>query len=92
VHQIRGHFVGDPQVYRDPKYREKLADLDPVARYEKVIKEMGIIDDAGLQKIAKEQDDIMVAAFEEGFIQPDPTREQALAFSAVWSNKAGGAI
>ncbi|MBQ1334469.1 MAG: thiamine pyrophosphate-dependent dehydrogenase E1 component subunit alpha [Clostridia bacterium] len=90
--RFEGHFVGDPQGYRDPKYREKLADLDPVARYEKVIKEMGIIDDAGLQKIAKEQDDIMVAAFEEGFKQPDPTREQALAYSAVWSNNAGGAI
>ena len=90
--RFEGHYVGDPQGYRDPKYREKLPELDPVTRYEKFLKELGLIDDAGIEKVKAEQDKIIVDAFEEGFKQPDPTREDVLAYSALYSNDAGGAI
>lgn len=90
--RFEGHYVGDPQGYRDPKYREKLPELDPVTRYEKFLKELGLIDDAGIEKVKAEQDKIIVDAFEEGFKQPDVTREDVLGYSMLYSNNAGGAI
>lgn len=87
-----GHFVGDMQHYRDPKYRETLPEICPVIRFEKKLKELGLIDDAYIEKVTKEQDDIIVGAFEAGFKQPDPTKEQVLNYNAIYSNDAGGAL
>lgn len=87
-----GHFVGDPQGYRDKNYRERLNELDPVLRFEHILKDLDFIDDAGIEKITAEQDKIVADAFEIGFAQPDPTEAEILDYYNLYSNKAGGAI
>jgi pyruvate dehydrogenase E1 component alpha subunit len=87
-----GHFVGDMQPYRDPKYREKLPEICPILRFEKKLKELGLIDDEYIKKVTAEQDKIIVDAFEAGFVQPIPTAEQVLNYNAIYSNDAGGAL
>lgn len=90
--RFEGHYIGDPQAYRDPRYREKLPELDPVTRFEKELKRLEFIDDAYIAKVTEEQDKIIVDAFEEGFKQPMLTAKEVLAYSALYSNNAGGAI
>lgn len=74
-----GHFVGDNQeVYRDTSFLSDLDAIDPVLIYEKKLRDLGLVDDAYAAKVAEEQDAAIVAAFEKGFTQPEPSREQAL--------------
>jgi len=90
--RFEGHYIGDPQAYRDPRYREKLPELDPVTRFEKELKRLEFIDDAYIEKVSEEQKAILTAAFEEAIKAPKLTAADVLDYNKIYSNNAGGAL
>jgi TPP-dependent pyruvate/acetoin dehydrogenase alpha subunit len=86
-----GHFVGDNQeTYRDTSFLKNLDAIDPVLIFEKKLRAMGLVDDAYAQKVAAEQDKILVDAFESGFTQPVPTVETILDPNRIYADYFGG--
>lgn len=67
-----GHFVGDPNNYRDPEEHAAWLKKDPLPRLEKLLLEKGYATEAELQKIK----DDMVALIDNAFIEaqgePEP--------------------
>lgn len=88
-----GHFVGDNQeTYRDTSFLKDLDSIDPVLKFEKKLKAMGLVDDAYAKKVHEEQDKMLVDAFEKGFTQPFPTVETILDPHRVYADVVGGAL
>lgn len=83
VHTLRmkGHFEGDPQVYRDDL--EGLEDRDPIPRYERTLREAGLLDDATVTGIREEASRRVedAIAFAKDSREPDP----AAALSYVYA-------
>ena len=76
-----GHFEGDAQGYR-PELAE-VASHDPIPRYERRLREDGVLDDA---KVAAIRDQAMArvedaVAFANGSPTPDPTSAADLVFA-----------
>jgi TPP-dependent pyruvate/acetoin dehydrogenase alpha subunit len=51
TYRIHGHSLGDLQVYRDKTEVEEWKRRDPIARLEARLRETGVLDDAGRQRI-----------------------------------------
>lgn len=54
TYRWRGHFEGDPTVYRTKEELESWMMKDPIPRFEGVLKEMGVLDDAKIAAIKNE--------------------------------------
>lgn len=54
TYRWRGHFEGDPTPYRSKEEVETWMKKDPIARFETALKEMGVLDEAGINAIKKE--------------------------------------
>jgi pyruvate dehydrogenase E1 component alpha subunit len=50
----RGHFEGDPQVYRTREQRDECLKMDPIPRFRNKLIEMGVLADSAADKIHKE--------------------------------------
>ncbi|HEY0774641.1 MAG TPA: thiamine pyrophosphate-dependent dehydrogenase E1 component subunit alpha [Nocardioidaceae bacterium] len=83
VHTLRmwGHFEGDAQGYR-PELSE-VAERDPIPRYEKTLRDAGVLDDAKVAQ-AKEEASSRVedaVAFAKGSTIPDPATATSYVFA-----------
>jgi pyruvate dehydrogenase E1 component alpha subunit len=54
TYRWRGHFEGDPTPYRPKSEVDAWMKKDPILRYEKTLKEMGVLTDAKIDAIKKE--------------------------------------
>ncbi|AWW28138.1 thiamine pyrophosphate-dependent dehydrogenase E1 component subunit alpha [Acetobacterium carbinolicum] len=87
-----GHYVGDAQKYRDLSYKKDLDSICPVVRFEKRLKELGILDDEIIKAVKEAQTKEIVEGFDEGLSQSCVTKEQVLDYKRVYSNNAGGEL
>ena len=87
VRRWLGHYVGDPQKYRDPKDIEECRKDDPVARFQTKLLEQKVLTPTEIEEIDRK----VKAEIEEAvkFAQESPSPEPAVAFEDVWCE--GGA-
>jgi len=73
TYRHRGHFEGDPMVYRTKEESAAWLKKDPIPRFENNLKEMGILDDAAAKGIHQEIGDQVeeAIAFAEASPWPD---------------------
>jgi pyruvate dehydrogenase E1 component alpha subunit len=80
VHTLRlwGHFEGDAQGYR-PELDE-VSEHDPVPRYEKTLREAGVLDDAKVAQVKDEASKRVEDAIAFAKSSPIPDPDSALAY------------
>lgn len=78
TYRLKGHFVGDPQNYRDKKEVEKYWENEPIGRFENHLKENNIIDEERMQEIKEEKENIIQEAVEFARNEEYPSPEDAL--------------
>ena len=83
VHTLRmwGHFEGDAQGYRPDL--DQAADLDPIPRYEQLLRTDGVLDDTTVSRIAEESAALVEEAVQHAIRSPLP--DPATATSYVFS-------
>jgi len=81
VHTLRlwGHFEGDPQTYRPDL--ETVEERDPIPRYRRLLLEAGVLDDAGVERIAAEAATRVERAVEFALASPEPDPSTASAYA-----------
>lgn len=74
TYRHRGHFEGDPMVYRPKEEFEAWLKKDPLPRFEKTLREMKVLTDANMADIRKEIEAKIEAAvkFAEESPYPEP--------------------
>ena len=78
TYRIKGHFVGDPTLYRKEKEVKEHWVKEPIGRFEKQLKEMGKITESEKETIWKEAEEEIKEAVEFGRSTPYPAPEEAL--------------
>lgn len=83
VHTLRlwGHFEGDAQGYRDDM--DGIESRDPIPRYEKTLREAGLLDDAAVTRIREEAAERVEDAitFAKDSPEPDPATVTSYVFA-----------
>jgi acetoin:2,6-dichlorophenolindophenol oxidoreductase subunit alpha len=79
TYRLRGHYVGDPQKYRDPQETEARWRDEPIARFEQVLLERGVLTEAERQAIWKRHEAEIDEAVRFAEASPYPKPEEALA-------------
>ena len=72
--RMRGHFIGDPQVYRTKEDREAAAERDPIT----ILRERLGVSDEDFESVDSEANEIVEAALEFAKNGTDPQPEDAL--------------
>ncbi len=74
TYRWRGHFEGDPCVYRDDTEVADWKAKDPIPRFEALLAEMGVLDKAGAKKVWEEvaAEVEQAVQFAEGSKEPAP--------------------
>jgi pyruvate dehydrogenase E1 component alpha subunit len=54
TYRLRGHYEGDPQVYRPKGEADEWWKKDPLPRYQKILMEMDILTEGDVSRIDKE--------------------------------------
>lgn len=83
------HCVGIPEVGRDLKYLEEAKKNDPIKNYEKVLKDLDLINDVKIAEIYDKSKNTAYEAFEYAISSPDPSREDVVDYSLVYKNLGG---
>jgi pyruvate dehydrogenase E1 component alpha subunit len=78
TYRMRGHFVGDPQLYRDSAEVEANKANDPIIRLQRRLFDERIVDDAAVEKLKTEVEAEMAEAVRFGRESPLPEPEAAL--------------
>jgi TPP-dependent pyruvate/acetoin dehydrogenase alpha subunit len=78
TYRMRGHFVGDPQVYRDPAEVQAQRANDPIQRHERRMLGERVLEDDTLAQLKAEVEDELAAAVQFGRASPLPEPEAAL--------------
>jgi TPP-dependent pyruvate/acetoin dehydrogenase alpha subunit len=78
TYRMRGHFVGDPQLYRPASEVEAQRERDPIARLERALLEAGGIGADDLERLRREAADEIEAAVRFARESPLPRPEEAL--------------
>jgi TPP-dependent pyruvate/acetoin dehydrogenase alpha subunit len=78
TYRIRGHGEGDPQAYRTREDVKKYKAKDPALRYQKKLKDSGILNDELIQEIDREYTKEMEEAEKLADQAPFPNTEDAL--------------
>ena len=86
TYRLRGHFEGDPTVYRDPKETEEAMKHEPVKRCREYIMNLGIATEEELNQIDAEQQAIVDAAFAQAVKADLPTPEDVIGPELVFAN------
>ena len=73
-----GHFLNDPQMYKDPKEQERWLALDPIPRFEKRLRDGGIANQAELDAIRADVIEEIELAVRFGEDSPEPAYEVLL--------------
>lgn len=77
VNRWLGHYVGDPQKYRDPKDIERARKSDPVIEYQTLLLEKKIITATYIEKLEQSIKAEIEAALEYAEKCPPTTADQA---------------
>src|SRR4030095_3682859 len=73
VVRLRSHSASDAQEkYRTKEEIAKDKDRDPITKFEKVLIEIGILNESEIEKIRKETNDLVVKSAEEAYADPLP--------------------
>jgi pyruvate dehydrogenase E1 component alpha subunit len=74
TYRYRGHFEGDPQLYKTKEEMEEWTRKDPIERFKKRLFEMGVLDEEGTEHITDEirQEIERAVKFAEESPYPDP--------------------
>ncbi len=83
--RFRGHSVSDPQKYRTKEDMERARQRDPMVMWEKTLRGRGVIDDAALQQMEHEVNDIVNDAIR--FADSSPHPELSELYTDVLSEK-----
>ena len=78
TYRMRGHFVGDPQVYRSSDEVEAQKANDPIQRFERRLISERVLDEDGLERLKVEVEEELAAAVQFGRESPLPEPEAAL--------------
>jgi pyruvate dehydrogenase E1 component alpha subunit len=78
TYRMRGHFVGDPQVYRDAEEVVAQRANDPIARQERRMLGERLLDNDTLARLKSEVEQELAAAVQFGRESPLPQPEEAL--------------
>jgi pyruvate dehydrogenase E1 component alpha subunit len=70
-----GHFVGDPQIYKDPEEQRRWLERDPIPAFEKRLLELGIAPEE-LARIQAQAAEEIAAAVRYAEASPDPRPEE----------------
>ena len=71
----RGHFEGDPSVYKDPKEQEEWLEKEPAKRYRKFLSENNVMTEAEMDQMDQNIDDEIEAAKAFADASPYPAPE-----------------
>lgn len=74
----KGHFVGDPELYRTEEERAEWMAKDPIPRFEKYLLENNICDENRLKEIGTKVDEDLAAAVEFARESPFPGVEDLM--------------
>jgi TPP-dependent pyruvate/acetoin dehydrogenase alpha subunit len=86
TYRLRGHFEGDPTVYRDPAETEEAMKHEPVRRCRAFLMDKGIATEDELNKIDEEQKEIIDAAFAHAMEAEVPTPEDVIGTELVFAD------
>ncbi|MDD4876032.1 MAG: thiamine pyrophosphate-dependent dehydrogenase E1 component subunit alpha [Dehalococcoidales bacterium] len=75
TYRLRGHFEGDPQIYRPKGEVEEWWKKDPLPRYQKKLMDMGLLTDADINRIEAEVKNEINEAAEAALAIPRPSYE-----------------
>ena len=78
TYRMRGHFVGDPQVYRSQDEVQAQRANDPIQRLERRLLSERILDSETLARLKAEVEEELAAAVQFGRESPLPQPEEAL--------------
>lgn len=79
TYRQRGHYEGDPQVYRTRAEMAEWKERDPIPAFRRNLLEAGIFDEAELSEVEREVDAQLDDAVEFAAAAPQPVPEEALA-------------
>jgi pyruvate dehydrogenase E1 component alpha subunit len=75
TYRFRGHSAADPEVYRTKEEVQKWRERDPIVLYGNVLKEAGLIDDAGIEERDRRAIEIVDGAVAFADESPEPALE-----------------
>jgi len=78
TYRLRGHFEGDPQLYRPKEDFELAKEKDPLANFRKLLLEKGIATEEELARIEEENEREVREAIDFALNSPYPEPEEAL--------------
>lgn len=78
TYRLRGHFEGDPQLYRPKEDFELAKEKDPLANFRKLLLEKGIATEDELARIEEENEREVQEAIDFALNSPYPEPEEAL--------------
>jgi pyruvate dehydrogenase E1 component alpha subunit len=87
--RLRPHAEGLSVETRDPKYIEEAKKNDPIMRYEKVLKELDVLNDKKISEIYTNMKKLSVEAFEFGLASPYPSKEDLCDEGLVFKTLGG---
>jgi len=78
TYRIKGHFVGDPELYRDKKEIKKFWLNEPIKKFEKKLLESKMLNEIEKKKIWEDSEKEIKEAVEFAKESPMPSKEDAL--------------
>lgn len=78
TYRHRGHFEGDPTVYRTKEELTSWLAKDPIDKIEKYMKDNGVLDEAGIDKIKADTDAAVEASIQFAMDSPEPPVEDVV--------------
>jgi TPP-dependent pyruvate/acetoin dehydrogenase alpha subunit len=78
TYRYRGHFEGDPTVYRSDEEVEEWRKKDPIPRFEATLSQMGIMTEEQMEKIRSEVSEMIEEAVKFAEESPWPSPEEVL--------------
>lgn len=87
--RIRPHAEGISSETRDPKIIEEAKKNDPIKRYEKILKDLDILNDDKISEIYSNMKKLSVDAFEYGISSPYASKEELCDIGLVYKSLGG---
>ncbi|MFN8633511.1 MAG: thiamine pyrophosphate-dependent dehydrogenase E1 component subunit alpha [Chloroflexota bacterium] len=78
TYRMRGHFVGDPQLYRDSGEVQAQRGNDPIERHQQRLLTSHLLDEDALARLRSDVENELAAAVQFGRESPLPEPEEAL--------------
>jgi TPP-dependent pyruvate/acetoin dehydrogenase alpha subunit len=90
TYRFRGHSAADPEVYRTKEEVQEWRERDPILLYENILKEAGMIDDAGISERDRRAIEIVDEAVAFADQSPEPPLESLYDDVYVLGNQVQG--